>query len=94
MDNNNRIYYSNDARTRSMRKNSALIVLALGVAAAIALMFAPNSGEKTREDLTHGLEEGVNKGHDLVEPTLKRLEKELADLRQKFEEKVDEVRKA
>ena len=94
MDNNNRIYYSNDAKMRSIRKNSALVVLALGVGAAIALMFAPNSGEKTREDLTHGLEQGVSKSYDMAEPTLKRLEKELAELRQKLEEKVDEVRKA
>lgn len=77
-----------------MRKNSALVVLALGVGAAVALMFAPNSGKKTREDLTHGLEEGINKGHDLAEPALKRMEKELAELRQKLEEKVEEVRKA
>ena len=94
MDNNNRTYYSNDAKTRSIRKNSALIVLALGIGAAIALMFAPNSGEKTREDLTHGLEQGVSKGHDMAEPALKRMEKELAELRQKLEGKVDEVRKA
>ena len=94
MDNNNRIYYSNNAKMHSIRKNSALIVLALGIGAAIALMFAPNSGEKTREDLAHGLEQGVNKGHDMTDPTLKRLEKEMAELRQKLEEKVDEVRKA
>lgn len=94
MDNNNRTYYSNDAKMRATRNTSALLILALGVGAAIALMFAPNSGEKTREDLTHGLEQGVSKGHDMAEPTLKRLEKELAELRQKLEDKVDEVRKA
>jgi gas vesicle protein len=35
-----------------------MLVLALGGAAA-GLMFAPNTGQKTREDLTHSLEQGV-----------------------------------
>lgn len=93
----NRTYYSHEAEVRAARKNAALIVLALSVGASIGaaagLMFAPNSGHKTREDLTnsieHGLEQGIHKGHEMVDPTLKRIEKELADLRKNVEDKVE-----
>jgi gas vesicle protein len=102
MDTNNRTYYSHDAEERAARRNTALIVLALsvgaGVGAAAGLMFAPHSGKKTREDLTHGLEhsleQGVNKGHEVVDLTLKRMEKELIELRKNVEDKVDDQRKA
>jgi len=91
MDNNNRTFYSHEAEVRSDRKNAALVVLALGVGAAIALMFAENTGQKTRENLTHSLEHGVSEGHDMAEPVLKRVEKELAELRQKIEDKVEKL---
>ena len=102
MDTNNRTYYSHEAEDRSTRRTTALIVLALsigaGVGAAAGLMFAPNTGQKTREDLTHGLEhsieQGVNKGHEVVDLTLKRMEKELAELRKNVEDKVDGRRNA
>ncbi len=94
MSNNDRTYYSHQAELRSGRKNVALLVLALGVGAAAALLFAPHSGHKTREDLTHSLEQGVSKGHEMMDPTLKRLEKELVELRQHVEDKVDERLKA
>ncbi len=91
---NNRTFYSHAAELRSNRKNTALVAFALGIGAAVALLLAPNSGEKTREDLTNSIEQGVNKGQDLAGPALKRLEKELAELRQKFEEKVEAAHKA
>ena len=89
MNNENRTFYSHESEVRSERKNAAMMVLALGVGAAMGLIFAPNTGQKTRENLTHSLEHGVSEGHDLAEPLLKRLEKELAELRQKIEDKVE-----
>ena len=99
---NNRTYYSHEAEMHAARRNAALIVLALsigaGVGTAVALLFAPTSGQHTREGLTHGLEhsleQGISKGHDMVDPTVKRLEKELAELRKSVEDKLDERRKA
>jgi gas vesicle protein len=97
MDINNRTYYSHEAGERAARKNTALIVLALsigaGVGAAAGLMFAPNTGQKTRDDLTHGLEhnleQGISKGHEMIDPALKRLEKDMAELRKNVEDKLD-----
>jgi hypothetical protein len=94
MNNQDRTFYSHEAEVRSGRKNIALLVLALGVGAAAALLFAANTGQKTREDLAHGLEQGISKGHDILDPTLKRLEKELAELRKTVEDKVGEQRQA
>jgi gas vesicle protein len=99
---NNRTYYSHAAEMQAARRNAALIILALtigaGVGTAVALLFAPSSGEKTREGLTHGLEQSfehsVNKGHEMVDPTVKRVEKELAELRKNVEDKLEERRKA
>ncbi len=98
----NRTYYSHEAEARTARKHTALIVFALGIGAglgaAAGLMLAPKSGQKTRENLTHGLEhgleQGVNKGHEMIDPTVKRLENELAELRKNLEDRVDERRKA
>ena len=64
---NNRTYYSHKAEVRSGRKNTALLVLALGVGAVVALLFTPNTGQKTRKDLTHGLEQGVKNLENKVE---------------------------
>ncbi len=71
-----------------------LLVLALAVGASAAVLFAPNSGHKAREDLTYRLEQSVSTAHEVVDPTLMRLEKVLVELRKNVEDKVDERRKA
>lgn len=95
---NNRTYYSRQAETRASRKNTALMALALGVGvgvgAAAGLMFAPISGQKMREGLGHSIEEGINRGHEIVDPIVKRLEKEVAELRQNIEDQLKDQRKA
>ena|SRR5579859_5212115 len=95
----NRTHYSNGATVDAARKNTALIVLAFGIGAgfgaAAGLLFAPISGHHMRENLTngleHGLERGVSKGHEMLDPTLKRAEIELAELRKTVEDKVGEL---
>ncbi len=68
---NNRTYYSHEAEVRAARRNTAFIVLALSVGASVGaaagLMFAPNSGQKTRDDLKNSLEQGVKKLEEKVE---------------------------
>lgn len=72
---NNRVYYSHEAQVHAARKNTALVVLALsvgaGIGAAVGLMFAPNTGQRTREDLAHGLEQGVKNLEDKVDEARK-----------------------
>ncbi|MEP7289414.1 MAG: YtxH domain-containing protein [Chloroflexota bacterium] len=94
--NNNRIYYSREAEERAARERATLIILfllcGLGVGTIMALLFAPTPGAKTREELARAVEEGLTSGRDTVEPTLKRLEKEFADLRKNVEDRFSEKR--
>ena len=86
-----RIYYSHDAETHTLSaaKRSMVLFMAGGLAmgAAVALLLAPSSGEKTRDDLGQALEEGLNSGREALGPAVKKLEKELADLRKSIEER-------
>jgi gas vesicle protein len=86
-----RIYYSHDAETQALRavKRSMVLFLAGGLAmgAAAALLLAPSSGKKTRDELGKAVEEGLHNGRDAVAPAVKQLEKELAELRKSIEER-------
>jgi gas vesicle protein len=88
----NRTYYSREAEMRASRDRMMmtmiLIALGLGVGAVLALLFAPQSGAKTRDELGNLIEEGFESGREATNQTLKRLEKDLADLRKKVEERV------
>ncbi len=90
--NNDRIYYSRDAEMHAMRNRSVLtlvfLTFGLGIGATLALLFAPMSGKKTRDDLTKTVEEGLSNGRDALEPVVKRLEEEFADLRKSIEDRL------
>ena len=90
--NNDRIYYSHDAETLAKREMTALTMLALtlglGIGALLALLFAPSSGKKVRHNLAQSVEAGLNDGREVVEPVVKRLEEEFAELRKKVEERL------
>jgi gas vesicle protein len=94
--NNNRTYYSREAEMRADHEKTVvtLIFLAfgLGVGTALALLFAPHPGKETRDELAHAVEEGLSNGREAVNPTLKRLEKEFAELRKKVDDRISEIR--
>jgi len=90
--NTDRIYYSRDAELQATRDKTlmavVLMAIGLGIGAALALLFAPAAGEETRHEIAHKFEAGVNDGRDTVEPVMKRLEHEIADLRQRFQDRI------
>jgi hypothetical protein len=90
--NMNRTYYSHDAEMRVARDRVALtavcLLLGLGVGGMLALLFAPATGEKTRNELAHTLEGGVHSGQEFIHPAVTQLEKEFSDLRHKVEERL------
>ena len=94
--NNSRIYYSRDAEEKAVRQITmwAVLWVALGLAvgAVMAILFAPSAGKKTRHSLTKNLEEGWNSGQDTIEPVVKRLEKEMGELRQSVEDRIAKIR--
>jgi gas vesicle protein len=90
--NNDRVYYSHDAEMHAMRDRTVLalvfLTFGLGIGAAMALLFAPSSGKKIRHDLAKSVEAGLNDGREAVEPVVKRVEEELAELRENVEERL------
>jgi gas vesicle protein len=90
--NPDRMYYSRDAELQAMRDKTVMaalvMVLGLGIGAALALLFAPAAGTETRQEIAHTFESSVKDGRETVEPLVKRLEHEIADLRQRFQERM------
>jgi hypothetical protein len=91
-----RTYYGEDtdAGTRYQSEQSPnfmqafpLMFIALAVGAIVALLFAPETGEKTRKQLSHAVEERFDDVVDrkALNKTMKRLEREMSDLRHKVE---------
>ena len=80
--NSDRVYYSHDAEIHAVREMTRLMALCLmvglGIGVVLALLFAPTSGKKVRDDLTKTVGQGWNNGRDAVEPLVKRLEEKFS----------------
>jgi hypothetical protein len=87
-----RIYYSREAEMRAQqeRVTAILVFLAFGVVigSAIALLFAPQSGQNTRQRIAHSLEDGFGEGLESTAETVRRLEKDFGDLRRRVERNI------
>lgn len=90
--NNERVYYSHDAEVNAMRDRTllalAFLTFGLGIGAALALLFAPAAGTTTRQNIAKNVEEGLQTGRENVEPVVKRLEEEFAELRKNIDERL------
>jgi gas vesicle protein len=86
---NDRIYYSRRAEELVKRQQAvgAAIFLAvgLGIGLILALLFAPNVGEKTRKLIVDALEDGFKRGQEAILDATNQLEQEYPDLRQRIE---------
>jgi gas vesicle protein len=90
---NQRIYYSKEAELQAQREKNAVIALflslGLGIGAVLALLFAPRSGEEIRKDLASTLEDSLDSGVETSKKALSRVEKDLKDLREWVEDRLD-----
>jgi gas vesicle protein len=76
-----------------VKNTVTLLFMGLGIGAILALLFAPNSGDKTRAEITHMIEERL--GRKQMTPTeqaIKTLEREFGRLRDQVEERIAELR--
>jgi gas vesicle protein len=93
---NSRIYYSREAEEKAVRQITMWAVLWVGLGLAVgtimALLFAPTAGQKTRHNWSKNLEDGWSSSQDAFEPVVKRLEKEMGELRQTVEERIAKLR--
>jgi gas vesicle protein len=89
---NDRIYYSREAEEKANRDRMVAVLvfmaLGLGIGAVLALLYAPKSGEKTRSELAHSLNEGLEAPREATQKAFKNLEKEFHDLRKKVEDSI------
>jgi gas vesicle protein len=87
-----RTYYSEEARQRAEIRTTVLVALCLvlgaGIGTALAILFAPQSGDKTREELAHTLEDQADKGRKVSEQAVSRLEHQVNELKKRFDDLV------
>ncbi|MBN1680711.1 MAG: YtxH domain-containing protein [Anaerolineae bacterium] len=94
---NDRIYYSREAE-RVARRNQVVTVLlfmalGLGIGAVIAILFAPDEGDKTRKLIAQAVEDGYKRGMETAGDTLSKLEPEFPDVRKRFNDLIGSIRK-
>ncbi len=93
---NDRTYYSREAEDQVRREqmgNAVLfILLGLVVGAVLALLFAPESGEKMRGSIEDTINDRFHDSRDTTNHTIRRLERDFADLRKKVEDRLAEMR--
>lgn len=81
---NERIYYSEEARTQAKREIALFILLALsagaGIGSALALLFAPEKGEVLRGELSNAMDDRMN-----------AMEKQVRELKHRLEDRVASI---
>ena len=86
-----RIYYSHEAETRAQREHTmtvlAFLVIGITIGTALALLFAPRSGDRTRHEIGDALDHGFEEGRRHSADAIQRLERDFADLRKRVEER-------
>jgi gas vesicle protein len=89
---NERTYYSREAEQKAQMERTMLAALVLafglGVGAALMLLFAPRSGDKTRQALADQVEQVYEKGGKEASHALKDLRKEFEHLRSDVEDRL------
>jgi len=68
---NHRMYYSQEAEKRAQREKLMLVILVAGVSMSIstiiALLFAPQPGDKTRQQISEQVNEAVTRARKAAE---------------------------
>lgn len=84
-----RMYYSKEAEQRAQRERLLMVAIVslLGVAAGAVLMllFAPRSGDETRQGISDAMNEAVERSSEAMQPAVKQINDELKDLRKRIE---------
>lgn len=81
---------SPDSETSPLLIVLLCLLVGLGLGASVALLFAPQSGKKTRRHIETAIEESLDEGRDKLEPALRRLEREFYQFRSKMEDRLGE----
>jgi DNA polymerase III delta prime subunit len=92
-----RIYYSKEAEERALRERTviALVVLGLGLGfgAALALLFAPRSGEEIRHEIARQANYTAESSRDSTSKAVEMLQRDLKHLREDIEERLKKIQR-
>jgi len=75
---------------KAKREQTLAMILFLGLGVSIggilALLFAPNSGEDTRQELSSAFEDRFEDSREATQQALHRMEGQVSDLRKRLDE--------
>ncbi len=89
-DSENEASYEEDIIEVDTPKLGAAILIGGMIGAAIALLYAPQSGRKTRKDITRVTRRGKNYTVDLIEDTIDEVNDLVSDLRKRAGDILDQ----
>ncbi|TVR21529.1 MAG: YtxH domain-containing protein [Anaerolineaceae bacterium] len=76
---NDRIYYSQEAEKQAKRERTVLAlaaaIMGIGLGAVLALIFAPQSGDKTRQQIEQQAREWMDQGEDAAQQAVSKVRK-------------------
>jgi gas vesicle protein len=89
---NDRMYYSREAEQRAQREKLILLLLVAGVGVTvgtlIALLFAPQAGDETREQVGEQLKEKVASGQQTAQTVGEQVRERADKLREELNDRV------
>lgn len=92
-----RIYYSDQAERLAKQQQVLYLVIfmavGLGIGAILALLFAPDEGDKTRKAIASAVEDGYRRGIETASETLRQLEPEFPNIRERYNHLVGSLRR-
>lgn len=94
---NQRMYYSQEAERKAQQQRAglalAMLALGIGLGGLLAILFAPHSGDETRQSLAELAEHAYNDGRDATGQAVETLQKDLDRLRKDFDERLKDLQK-
>jgi gas vesicle protein len=87
-----RMYYSREAEMQALRERFVLAIvvaaLGLGMGAVLALLFAPQSGDKTRQQLGEEVERVTSQGREAAKQASHNLGDKVQKIRDNVEDRI------
>ncbi|GAB4527578.1 MAG: hypothetical protein OHK0046_45490 [Anaerolineae bacterium] len=92
---NERIYYSREAAERAARERLLLVLLVTGMSVSIgtliAMLFAPQSGEKTRQQIGEQMSQTFSRGRHVAENASEQFRENADKVRDNLSDRIEKA---